>query len=41
MQKDNSSFKELVWDLMNGSLNLEEFPVFKISVVKDEFSECS
>ena len=27
MQKNDEDFKKLVFDLMNGSLNLEQYPV--------------
>ena len=37
MQKNDEDFKKLVFDLMNGSLNLEQYPVEESKYVKNEF----
>ncbi|MEZ3436659.1 MAG: hypothetical protein K1W34_19030 [Lachnospiraceae bacterium] len=38
MQKSDEEFKRRVFDLMNGSLNLEQYPVEESKYVKNEFS---
>ena len=39
MSVKDEEFKTKIYDLMNGSYNLEEYPVAESSVVKDEFAE--
>ena len=39
MSVKDEEFKKKIYDLMNGSYNLEEYPVAESSVVKDEFAE--
>ena len=39
MSVKDEEFKAKIYDLMNGSYNLEEYPVAESSVVKDEFAE--
>ena len=39
MRVQDEEFKTMIYDLMNGSYNLEEYPVAESSVVKDEFAE--
>nr|DAM03033.1 MAG TPA: hypothetical protein [Caudoviricetes sp.] len=39
MSVKDEEFKTKIYDLMNGSYNLEEYPVEESSVVKDEFAE--
>lgn len=39
MSVRDEEFKTKIYDLMNGSYNLEEYPVVGSSVVKDEFAE--
>ena len=39
MSVKDEEFKAKIYDLMNGSYNLEEYPVVESSVVKDEFAE--
>lgn len=38
MRKNDEEFKKLVFDLMNGLLDLEEYPVEESKYVKNEFS---
>ena len=40
MSVKDEEFKTKIYDLMNGSYNLEEYPVAESSVVKDEFADC-
>ncbi len=39
MNVKDEEFKTKIYDLMNGSYNLEEYPVAESSFVKDEFAE--
>ena len=39
MSVKDEEFKTKIYDLMNGSYNLEEYPVVESSLVKDEFAE--
>lgn len=39
MNKGSGEFKKLVYDLMNGSLDLEKYAVLESRYVKDEFAE--
>ena len=39
MSVKDEEFKTKIYDLMNGSYNLEEYPVAESSLVKDEFAE--
>ncbi len=39
MRKNSMEFKRRIYDLMNGSLNLEEYPVPESAFVKNEFGE--
>ena len=39
MRVQDEEFKTMIYDLMNGHYNLEEYPVAESSVVKDEFAE--
>lgn len=39
MSVRDEEFKTVIYDLMNGSYNLEEYPFAESSVVKDEFVE--
>lgn len=39
MRKDSVEFKQRVFDLMSGSLDLENFPVPESEIVKNEFKE--
>ena len=39
MSVKDEKFKTKIYDLMNGSYNLEEYPVAESSVVKEEFAE--
>lgn len=39
MSVRDEEFKTVIYDLMNGSYNLEEYPIAESSVVKDEFAE--
>ena len=39
MSVRDEEFKTVIYDLMNGSYNLEEYPVAESSAVKDEFAE--
>lgn len=41
MQRNAKEFKELIFDLMNGSLDLENYSVAESEHVKDEFSKGS
>lgn len=39
MKKNSVEFKQRVFDLMNGSLDLERYPVPESGIVKNEFEE--
>lgn len=39
MKQKNGEFKQLVYDLMNGSLNLKDYPVKESQVVTNEFED--
>lgn len=39
MDKQSSEFKTLIFDLANGSLDLEHFPVEESKYVEDEYEE--
>ena len=39
MNKRSKEFKELVYDLVNGALDLEEYPVEESKYVKNEYEE--
>lgn len=39
MQKNSVEFKELIYDFMNGSLNLEENQLVEGKYIKNEFAE--
>lgn len=39
MNKHSKEFKELVYDLVNGALDLEEYPVEESKYVKNEYEE--
>lgn len=39
MSVKDEEFKTKIYDLMNGSYNLEEYPIAESSLVKDEFAE--
>lgn len=39
MKKDKEQFKYLIYDLMMGSRNLEDYPVKESEVVTNEFEE--
>lgn len=39
MSVKDEEFKTKIYDLMNGSYNLEKYPVAESSLVKDEFAE--
>ena len=41
MQKDAREFKELIFDLMNDSLDLKNYPVAESKYVENEFSKGS
>ena len=41
MNKRSKEFKELVYDLVNGALDLEEYPVEESKYVKNEYEEDS
>ena len=41
MQKDVREFKELIFDLMNDSLDLKNYPVAESKYVENEFSKGS
>lgn len=39
MDKQSTEFKSLIYDLMNGSLDLEHFPVEESKYVENEYEE--
>ncbi len=39
MKKDSAEFKKRVFDLMNGSLDLEKYPVPESKIVENEYEE--
>ena len=39
MKKDSVEFKKRVFDLMNGSLDLEKYPVPESKIVENEYEE--
>ena len=39
MEKNSMEFKRMIYELMNGALNLEEYPVPEGEIVKNEFEE--
>lgn len=39
MKKDSAEFKRRIFDLMNGSLDLDKHPVPESEVVENEFKE--
>lgn len=39
MKKANMEFKQLIYDLMNGSLDLENYPVKESAFVENEFAQ--
>lgn len=39
MSVNSMEFKEMIYGLMNGDYNLEEFPVKESEIVEDEFAE--
>ncbi len=39
MKRDSAEFKQRIFDLMNGSLDLEELSVPESEIVKNEFEE--
>lgn len=39
MDKQSTEFKSLIYDLMNGSLDLENFPVEESKYVENEYEE--
>lgn len=39
MKRNSAEFKRRVFDLMNGSLDLDRFPVPESKIVKNEFGE--
>ena len=41
MQRDTKEFKELIFDLMIGSLDLKNYPVTESDYVENEFSQGS
>lgn len=39
MERNSQKFKQLVYDLMNGSLNLKDYPVEESRYVENEYEE--
>lgn len=39
MDRNSSEFKQLVYDLMNGSIDLKEFPIKESRYIADEYGE--
>lgn len=39
MQKDSTEFKQRIFDLMNGSLDIDEYPMPESEFVENEFAD--